>query len=410
MSPGGLLLAVALAQALPPQPQERSGVFSPGARIPVRFTRSVIGGRDHQGTVFEVQAMAPLEAGGCIIVPAFTPIRGTVAQSRPGRLFGRRGYLELRFDSVLVAPDEWVPLAGELDSLEWSSRGAWTTAGGVQQSPRSIRGIIGTAGLVGLASAATGLGVVPVVAVTGLDLVLRGPRAQILAGQRGAVRLTAPLVVPMPDRCEPAAPASADTAPVVPPLPARATDKRGTAGADPINLILRGTREELDSALVRAGWLPAKHSTFGALAVEAEAVLLARRDSEAPMSHEYYGGRVEDLRFERASPTARARHHVRFWQADSTGTLWAAAATEDVGMLVSARQRTVTHRIAPDVDHERELLVGELLAGGCAVLEGYVTLPGAVPSGTSVAGQPFVTDARTAVVRVVYCPRYARPM
>lgn len=410
MSPGGLLLALAVAQALPPPPQERSGVFAPGTRIPVRFTRSVTGGRDRQGTVFEVQAMAPLEAGGCIIVPAFTPIRGTVVQSRPGRLFGRRGYLELRFDSVLAAPDEWVALAGELDSLEWSRRGAWTASGGVQQNPRSIRGIIGTAGLVGLASAATGLGVVPLVAVTGLDLVVRGPRAEILAGQRGAVRLTATLVVPMPDRCESAAATSADTTPVVPPLPAHATDKRGTAGADPVNLILRGTREDLDSALVRAGWLPAKRSTFGALAVEAEAVLLARRDSEAPMSHEYYGGRVEDLRFERASPSARARHHVRFWQADSTGTLWAAAATEDVGMLVSARQRTVTHRIAPEVDNERELLVSELLAGGCAVLEGYVTLPGAVQSGKSLAGQPFVTDARAAVVRVVTCPRYARPL
>jgi hypothetical protein len=252
--------------------------------------------------------------------------------------------------------------------------------------------------------------VFPFVAVTGLDLVLRGPRAQILAGQRGALRLTAPLVVPMPDRCEQGESGAGEAAPVAPSLSARATNKRGTVGADPINLILRGTREEVDSALSRAGWLPARRSTFGALAEEAEAVVLARRDSEAPMSHEYYGGRVEDLRFERASPSARARHHVRLWQADSTGGLWAAAATEDVGMLVSARQRTVTHRIAPEIDRERDLLVGELLAGGCAILEGYVTLPGAVRSGTGVAGQTFVSDARAAVVRVVACPRYARPL
>jgi hypothetical protein len=404
----GFLFALALTQAL--QPQERSGVFVPGTRIPVRFSRTVTGGHDREGAVLEVMAMGPLEAGGCIVIPAFTPILGTVVASRPGRLFGRRGVLQLRFDSVLAAPDEWVPLAAELDSLEWASRGAWTARGGVQQSPRSIRGIIGTAGLVGLAGAATGLGVIPFVAATGLDLVLRGPGAQILAGQRGVLRLTAPLVVPMPDRCEPGASAAGEATPAVPPLSARATNKRGTAGADPINLILRGTREEVDSSLNRAGWLPAQRSSFGALAAEAEAVVLARRDSEAPMSHEYYGGRVEDLRFERASPSARARHHVRLWQADSTGALWVAAATEDVGMLVSARQRTVTHRIAPEIDRERELLVAEVLAGGCAILEGYVTLPGAVRSGTGVAGQPFVTDARAAVVRVVACPRYARPL
>jgi hypothetical protein len=282
--------------------------------------------------------------------------------------------------------------------------------GGVRQPPRSVRGIIETAGLAGLAGAATGLGVLPVVAVTGLDVVLRGARAQILAGQRGTLRLTAPLAVPMPDRCEGDAERASGATPAVPPLPPRATDKSGTAGADPINLIVRGTREEVDSAMSRAGWLPAKRSTFGALAAEAGAVVLARRDSEAPMSHEYYRGRVEDLRFERASPSARARHHVRLWEADSTGTLWAAAATEDVGMLVSARERTVTHRIAPEIDRERELLVGELLAGGCALFEGYVTLPGAVRAGKGVADQPFVTDAQAAVVRVVACPRYARPL
>jgi hypothetical protein len=406
-----LLLSMALPQALQAQPADRASVFAAGTRIPVRFAQTLTGGRDRPGAVLEVQAMAPLEAGGCVVVPAFTPIFGTVVASRPGRMFGRRGYLELRFDSVLAAPGEWVPLVAALDSLEWASRGAWTAAGGLQEKRRSIRGIVGTAGLAGIASAATGLGVIPVVAVTGLDLMLRGPRAQILAGQRGVLRLTAPLVVPMPDRCKhPAAAAVAGEAPLVPVLPARATSKSGRSGADPINLIVRGSRAEVDSALWRAGWLSAERSTFGSLAREAEAVLLASRDSVAPMSHEYYLGRVEDLRFERAGPSARVRHHVRFWQADSTGALWAAAATEDVGMLLSARARTFTHRIAPDIDRERDLLVGELLAGGCAILEGYVTLPDAVGRGTGVAGQAFVTDARAAVLKIVSCPRYARPL
>jgi hypothetical protein len=407
MPVGTLLLALVVAQA--PQRLERSAVFAAGTRISVRFPRAVVGGRDRPGTVVEVQAMAPLEAGGCILIPAFTPIRGTVTASRAGGLLGRRGLLQLRFDSVLAAPDEWVPVAAVLDSLEWAGPGSWTAGGGLERNPRSIRGLIGTAGLAGLAGAATGLGLVPLVAVTSLDIVLRGPPAQVLAGERGVLRLTAPLVVPVPDRCDRGESPPADTAVAVPPLAARATNRQGTEGADPINLVIKGTRSEVDSALARAGWLPAQRSTVGALAVEAEAVLLARRDSEAPMSHEYYGGRVEDLRFERASPSARARHHVRLWQADSTGALWVAAATEDVGMLVSARHRTVTHRVAPEIDKERDLLVSELLAGGCAVLEGYVSLPGATRSGRGVAGQPFVTDARAAAVRVVACPRYARP-
>jgi hypothetical protein len=406
----GLMLALTFVQAVQQPVLDRSGVFAAGTRLPVRFARSMTGGREKPGTVFEVQGMAPLEAGGCVVIPAFVPILGTIVASRPGRMFGRRGYLQVRFDSMLAAPDEWVPFEAALDSLEWAARASWSAQGAVRQKPRSIRGLVGTAGLVGLAGAATGLGVIPAVAFAGLDLVLRGPGSQILAGQRGTIRFTAPLVVPLPDRCERTAEPTDRAAPAaIPPLPPRATNKRGTVGGDPINLVIKGGQAELDSAFSRAGWLEAKRSTFGALAAEAEALLLAKRDAAAPMSHEYYQGRVEDLRFERASASARARHHVRLWKADSTGTLWAAAATEDIGLLVSARQRTVTHRIAPDVDREREGLVGELLAGGCAVLEGYATLPGAARSGKSVAGQAFVTDGRVAVLRVVSCPRYTRP-
>ena len=406
-----LLFALGVVQAVPQLDLSRSGVFPVGTRLPIRFAQSISSGRDRVGSIVAVEAMTWLEAGGCVMVPAFTPILGTVVASRPGRMFGRRGYIELRFDSILAAPGSWVPLGGALDSLEWTPRASWSLQGGVRQTPRTIRGIVGTAGVAGLAGAATGLGLIPAVAFTGLNLVLRGPRAQILSGERGMLLLTAPLVVPMPDRCRRAAePTAAEVTPAIPPLPPRATNKRGTSGADPINLILRGAQEEVDSAFSRAGWLFARRSTLGALAWEAEAMLLAQRDSTAPMSHEYYLGRVEDLRFERAGPSARARHHVRLWRADSTGALWAAAATEDVGMLVSARQRTVTHRIAPEIDRERDLLVGELLAGGCAILEGYVTLPGAVRSGRSGAGQPFATDARVTVLRLVACPRYARPL
>jgi hypothetical protein len=410
MAPVGLLLALMVLQGPVQQKLARSGVFSPGTRVPVRFSRSLSGGRDRAGSAVAVQTMTDLEAGGCILVPAFTPIVGTVVGSEPGRLFGKRGYLALRFDSILAGPGVWVPLSATLDSLEWAPHGSWSQRGVVEHKPRSIRGFVGSAGVAGVAGMATGVGWIPAVAFAGVNLLHRGPGAHILAGQRGTLRLGAPLVVPMPERCERPEPVQDPSlAASLPLLPPRALNRHGTAGADPVNLVLRGTRLEVDSAFSRAGWLPARPSTFGALAVEAEAIVLAHEDSVAPMSHEFYRGRVEDLRYERASPSARARHHVRLWQADSAGTLWAAAATEDVGMLVSPWRRTVTHRIAPDIDRERDLLVAELLAGGCAVLGGYVTLPGATRTGTSVAGQRYVTDARAAVLRLVSCPRYTRP-
>jgi hypothetical protein len=400
-----LLVAAGLAQ-MPRSPgPDPTAVFPPGTVISIRFPRSLEGGRDPVREPVEVQTMDPLLLGGCVVLPPFSRIAGAVTVSRGGGLFGRGGFLDLRFDSVATSAGTWVRLHAVLDSLEWPARGALRRGGALRPRARSVGGFLGATGVIGLAGALTEVGMIPIVAVAGWDMLQRGTRAHILTGERGALRLTAALVLPAPARCVPPAPPPIADLQPPPGVAPRAANRRGTADADPINLILRGSAAAVDSAFRRADWMRAAHSTFGALAQEAEAIVLSARDSAGPMSHEFLEGRIEDERFERASPSARSRHHVRLWRVDSSGTLWAAAATEDIGMLVSARHRTVTHRVAPDVDRERDLLVGDLLAGGCAVLEGYTTLPGALPGGTTVAGQRYFTDMKVAVMDVADCAR-----
>lgn len=398
-----LLTALAPAQAPRRADPAPPAVFAAGTLVPVRFPRFLEGGRDSVGTVVVIQTTVPLDAGGCVVVRPYAPLAGTVIASRSGGLFGGGGDLQLRFDSLVVAPGEWVPVHALLDSLEWMARGALRHGGAVRPAGRSVRGFLGATGAFGVAGVLTEVGLIPVLAVTGFDLALHGARARILAGQRGTLRLTAALVVPASAQCVPSGPAAPLALPSLPAMPPRTTDRAGKAERDPINLVLIGTLPAVDSAFRGADWSVAQRSTLGSLARETEAIVLSDRDSTAPMSHLYLFGRMEDVRFERASPSARARHHVRLWRVDSTAALWAAAATEDVGVLVSARRRSVTHRVAPDVDDERELLVGDLLAGGCAVLDGYTTLPGADSTGTTVAGQRYVTDARVAVVDVRAC-------
>ena len=409
-----LAVLAALAQAPgPPRadtapPTGSVAVFPAGTPVPIRFPQSLQGGREKVGAPVTVQTMAPLMAasGGCMAVGPFAPIAGTVTVSRRGALFDRGGVLQVRFDSVRAANGAWIAIRAVLDSLEWRTSGVLRSNGAVRPRGRTVGGYLGGVGAIGVAGAIVEIGVLPVVAVAGLDLVHRGGPAHILTGERGTLKLTALLMVPLAARClPPRPPQGLAVAPRgLPAFPPHATDRSGRAG-DPVNLVFRGTGAELDSAFESGGWTEAQRSTFGALAHEVEEIALARRDAAAPMSHEYYLGRVEGLRYERASPSARARHHVRLWEADSTGTVWAAAAIEDIGMLVSARRRTVTHRVAPDVDRERDLLVDDLLAGGCAALEGYTTLPGALPRGTTVAAQPYVTDMRAAVVDVTACTR-----
>lgn len=397
-----LLVALALVQT-PRLPTVAAGTFPTGTRVAIRFLDQLTGGRDSVGTLVRTQTMAPLAVGRCVVVPAFSLLYGTVERSKGGRIFGGRGSLQLRFDSVQTAGGAWAAVAATLDSLEWTGADRLTEGGTLRGNSRSFKQVVGTTGGAGVVATATGIGAIPVIAVTGLNVIRPGARAQILAAQEAVLRLTAPLMLSVPDPC-PDTPALAVSAPmpVLPPLPARTTNKTAAVPGDPINVAVQGTREDLMAAFTRAGWLPADRPTPGHLAQGVGAAIVEASAPRAPVSHQYYFGRVEDLAFERASPSARSRHHVRVWQADSAATLWVGAANEDIGLLVNPLKGRATHRIDPAIDHERELLTRELLAGRCAAFAGYTSL-GGVRTATNVAGQSFATDGKVAVLRL-QCP------
>ena len=72
-------------------------------------------------------------------------------------------------------------------------------------------------------------------------------------------------------------------------------------------------------------------------------------------------------------------------------------------MKVNPFKGRFTHAIRPEIDQERDRIVLELEASGCADLVDYVALPGAVKHGRNYSGQRFVTDGRSAVIRVRPC-------
>jgi hypothetical protein len=97
--------------------------------------------------------------------------------------------------------------------------------------------------------------------------------------------------------------------------------------------------------------------------------VLSRSDDEAPVSNLYLFGRKEDLAFEQpVGDSPRKRNHVRFWrtpQANSDGRpIWIGSATYDERVGLSHTTGQITHRIAPDVDAERDHLFADLKQTG----------------------------------------------
>lgn len=95
---------------------------------------------------------------------------------------------------------------------------------------------------------------------------------------------------------------------------------------DPVNLVLKGTRAQLEAAFAAAGWLPADPLTLASAWRMVRTFLLNRPYPTARFSTLYLYGRGQDVGFQKAIDNSpRRRHHVRFWalSLERTEACWA---------------------------------------------------------------------------------------
>jgi len=167
--------------------------------------------------------------------------------------------------------------------------------------------------------------------------------------------------------------------------------------ADPINVALIGTRAEVMKIMLAAKWYPADKLTLRSSLEIAEASVLKREYDDAPVSSEFLFGRKQDLAFEQAvGNNPRQRHHVRFWESDKRDfdgrPVWLGAAIFDKRVGLSRTTGQITHLTAPDIDTERDKLMGDLKETGD--LAEFIIVPGfhKIREGRNGQGNPWHTD------------------
>jgi hypothetical protein len=171
---------------------------------------------------------------------------------------------------------------------------------------------------------------------------------------------------------------------------------------DPLNVAVVGAEAEVKKIMLAGGWYPADALTLKSCLGMAEAAVFKRTYEDAPVSNLFLFGRKQDLAFEQpVGHNPRRRHHVRFWKWDKLGPgdrpVWLGAATYDERVGLSHTTGQVTHHIAPDIDAERQHLIGDLERTGEAV-EVYV-LDGFHKDreGRNGGGDPWHTDGNLSV-------------
>ena len=171
---------------------------------------------------------------------------------------------------------------------------------------------------------------------------------------------------------------------------------------DPINIGLVGSKEEVLRAFASAGWDPADKITLRTSAEIGLSVVLDRPDLDAPVSPLLFEGRKQDLAFEKAAGrSADERHHVRFWKTKNSGAdvrpLWLGSASFDRGVGFSHDTGQITHHIAPDVDAERDLTIGDLQTAGQLSSTYEIAGIGATKTGRNGGGDLYFTDGKALI-------------
>jgi hypothetical protein len=183
--------------------------------------------------------------------------------------------------------------------------------------------------------------------------------------------------------------------------PRHTTTSAGHRG-DAINVAFVGTEEELHRVLATAGWFTADPITLQTSLRIAADVVLHKPYAHAPVSTLYLWGRKQDAAFEQpVGSSPKQRHHVRFWRSREVDAnakpLWLGAATFDERVELSRTTGGITHKISPNIDKERNKLVGDIIQAGA--LDGYYWVDQfhQLPEGRNGGGDPYFTDRRLAV-------------
>ena len=192
---------------------------------------------------------------------------------------------------------------------------------------------------------------------------------------------------------------------------------RATDGfyVDPVNIILIGSKDELQNVFKKIGWSGVDSIKIKSVIKMIKAFILKKGYSRAPFSPLFLFGRKQDIGFQKSIDNSpRKRHHVRFWATNANRIIdpldikywtkkqkinhdkaftWIGAASEDIGLAFTKLTYKVSHKVDPNVDEERKYILSKLKKAKCIGKIKYYK------AGAFKVGK-YVSDGRIAVARL----------
>ncbi len=188
-----------------------------------------------------------------------------------------------------------------------------------------------------------------------------------------------------------------------------ASDKGGKGTADPVNLVVIGTPDEVYYAFIRAGWDETETIYKGSSWKTIGSFISGGEYRYSPVSALYVFNRGQDIAFQKARENIHERNHLRLWMSPyryEGEPVWLGQISRDIGVRF-AKKTITTHKIDPDVDETREGLLENLAYSQALAKVAYLGGVGEAPIDqprANLTGDPYFTDGYRLVLWVTSHP------
>lgn len=383
-----------------------------GSHLEVRLHHSLTSYSSKSGTEVRTTLIAPVHAGGDVLVPQGASLRGTLAGvKRIGwGLRHLRASMRIRFHTLELPDGTSYPVQTRLVSID-----------NARETVDPTGKIVGIRATAPMGYRAAGIArnlfcwdpLLQLVLAGSTATVLNFPEAEIHfpAGTELRVELTQPLELdttwstPLP-RIATGEESRHSILNQIRAMTWRTTTQGSSKPAGIVNLVFLGEPEWAERAFSAAGWVQADRLSRAAGWKTFHSFAEARPYPGAPMSPMLLDERPALLQFSKSLNNYSRRHHLRvFAQPDSWNgrPVLAAASTQDLAITVSFSNRRLIHAIDRNIDNERAKIVNDLVYTGCVDAAELIHRPW-VPSTSRIAtGEDVQTGGAVAVLELNPC-------
>jgi LssY C-terminus len=352
-----------------------------------------------------------LVCGNQIVLPMDTPIEGVVRSKRKvgWGIRHETAALELEFHQAILKPGVTVAFTARVEEVENARE---QVRNGVIHGIRSSDTFQGTINsrLIHLPTwnpySDAGL-----IAYKAIFPIFPEPEIYYPAGTDIRLRITTEIAfttdttnaLPEPD---PVAQEESDQVDqLVEQLPWRVTTTKNV-DADLLNIVFRGTQDQVKSAFNEAGWHNSDPASRGAWLKNMYALLNNSGYAQQPMMTFFLHGKPEDMNWQKNLNSYSRRDHLRIWQWPSEGaegSVWLSSSTHDTDAVLSVKYKGFVHHITTDIDDERSKVIRDLNFAGCVKSVSYVSRPEIPTTTHNATGDLMQTDGSIAVITLQDC-------